>query len=178
MIAVKRAELSATDAHAIIRPVSSDWEAVTAASRRLAKAAGPDLEAQCRALGSMPIGSAVVTPGGETGADFLIHVVVRSAEEPVTERGVRRGFDAALRRLVEWDVPSVAIAPLGIGAGNLDAEDAARIIVPMLAAHLRDQAAPERAEIVVETEYELDVFEAELRRVLGTTEPRVGEADR
>lgn len=167
MISVAVAELSAAAAAAVVRPVSAEWEAVTPASRRVEKAAGPDVERHRRALGELPVGSAVVTPGGAIAADFIIHVVVRSRDEPVSASGVARGIETALRRLVEWGIASAAFAPLGTGAGNLDAEEAARLMIPRLLAHVGHEAHPERVEIIVETEYERDVFAAELRRASG-----------
>jgi O-acetyl-ADP-ribose deacetylase (regulator of RNase III) len=77
---------------------------------------------------------------------------------------VRRGLETALRRLVEWGVEDAALAPLGTGAGNLDAEDAARVMIPVLRAHLERERYPRRVEIVVDSDYEHEVFEAELNR--------------
>ncbi|MGH7606590.1 MAG: macro domain-containing protein, partial [Gemmatimonadales bacterium] len=114
----------------MLRPVSAEWDAVTPPMRRLEAAAGAQVEAACRRMGELPVGSAVITGAGALTAQFMVHVVVRSREEPVTPASVRRGLENGLRRLAEWAIESVAMAPLGTGAGNLDAEDAARIMIP------------------------------------------------
>jgi O-acetyl-ADP-ribose deacetylase len=159
VIRVVTGEIASSAAEAVLRPVSAEWTAVTAATRRLEVSAGPGLEAQCRSLSELPVGSAVITPAGELPAKFMIHVVVRSTDEPVTAAGVRRGVDNGLRRAEEWGIRSLALLPLGTGAGNLDAEEAAAILVPALLERLRAGGALADCEIYVDSEYERDVFQ-------------------
>jgi O-acetyl-ADP-ribose deacetylase len=155
-------DVAGSAAEAVLRPVSAEWTAVTPAMRRLELAAGPAVEAQCRTLGELPIGSAVITPAGELAAQFLVHVIVRSVDEPVTEAGIRRGFHNGLRRLAEWGIRHVAMPPLGTGAGNLDAEEAAAIMIPLLQAQMAAESIPEEADIHVDSDYERDAFERRL----------------
>ncbi|CAN5892971.1 ADP-ribose-binding protein [soil metagenome] len=162
MIRVVLGELSDTAAEAVLRPVSAQWNAVTAPMRRLELHAGPELEAQCLALGDLPVGSAVITGAGDLAAKFMIHVVVRSVDEPVTESGVRRGMNNGLRRIAEWDIRRVAMAPLGTGAGNLDADESAAIMIPALVEQMR-AGPPTEVEIRVDSEYEREVFERHIR---------------
>lgn len=167
MIEVRIAELAAMEVGAVMRPVSSDFSPVTSAMRRLDRAAGPAVEEQCARMGELPVGSAVITAAGELPAEFIVHVAVRSAEENATEGGVRRGLQNGLRRLVEWEIDSVAIAPLGTGAGNLDAEESARAMIQVLSEHLRTAAHPSRVVVVVENSYQEDVFAAAVERGAG-----------
>lgn len=163
MIRLVRGELGDADAEAVIRPVTAEWEAVTPAMRRLEMKAGSAPAAQCSQLGELPVGSAVITAAGDLSAQFMIHVIVRAADEPVTASGVRRGLQNGLRRLSEWGVRHVAMVPLGTGAGNLDAEEAAAIMVPALVEHMQAEAVLTQADIHVESDYEFDVFDRQIR---------------
>jgi O-acetyl-ADP-ribose deacetylase (regulator of RNase III) len=158
LIKLRVGELSDAETDAILRPVAADWSAVTPAMRRLELAAGADLEAFCQRLGELPVGSAVLTPAGSLGAQFMVHAVVRSLDEPVTPAGVRRALQNGLRRLVEWKIASVALPPLGTGAGNLDAEESAHIMIPLLRDHGSTAGPPTRFEITLDSAYEHDVF--------------------
>lgn len=164
MIEVRIAELAEVEAGAVMRPTSSDFSPVTPVMRRLDLAAGPVVQAQCARLGDLPVGSAVITAGGDLAADFIIHVVVRSSEENATGAGVRRGLQNGLRRLVEWEIETVAVAPLGTGAGNLEAEEAAAVMIPVLSEHLRATRYPSSVTLVVEDEYQASVFTAAVSR--------------
>jgi O-acetyl-ADP-ribose deacetylase (regulator of RNase III) len=167
VIRVERGELADQAVAAVLRPVSAEWTAVTNAMRRLELAAGPDVDRQCRSLGDLPVGSAVVTSAGALAAEFMVHVVVRSVEQQVTRTAVQRALVAGLRRLEEWGIPAVAMPPLGTGAGNLDAEESADVMVPVLQAHLDSGRDPREVVIVVDSEYEEAAFRTRIERPAG-----------
>jgi O-acetyl-ADP-ribose deacetylase (regulator of RNase III) len=164
MIRILQAELADTDAAAVMRPCSAEWDPVTPATRRLELAAGTELMQECLRHGDLPVGSAIMTGGGNLKSEFMVHVIVRSVEEPVSTGIVRRGLQNGLRRLAQWRLQSVAMPPLGTGAGNLDPEDAAREMIPILLEHLSTGLEPSRIDIIVDSEYEKEVFERELHR--------------
>lgn len=164
MIAVRRADLAAAAVDAVLRPVTAEWTAPNPAMRRLELAAGPDVEARCRDLGDLPVGSAVVTPAGDLAATYLIHVVIRSWDQPSSPGVVQRALRNGLRRVGEWGVRTLALPPLGTGAGNLDAEESADLMVPILVEYLRTASPAPHVEIVVDSEYEHDAFTGALRR--------------
>ncbi len=165
MIRVRVGEIASSGARAILRPVAADGSAVTPAMRRLDVAAGEELGAQFARLGELPVGSAAITGGGALAAELVVHVVVRSSEEDVTRDGVRRGLVNGLRRLRELEIDDAALAPLGTGAGNLDAEDAAALMVPLLLEHADRGGFPSDITVFVDTDYERDCFEAALARL-------------
>lgn len=164
MIVIREASLEGAETAAVMRPVTADGMAPTTAMRRFEQAAGPEVEAACRGAGDLPVGSAVVTAAGNLAVRYLIHVSVRSAEHPVSRAGVQQALRNGLRRVREWGVDSVALPPLGTGAGNFDAEESAALMVPILLEYLRTAEPAPRIEIFVESEYERDAFQGELRR--------------
>lgn len=162
MIRVRVGELGEPGVDAVVRPVRSDGEAITAAGRRLELLAGPTLAARLQGLGDLPVGGAVITPGGALPVPFVIHAVVQSSDEPVSAPGVQRALVNALRRARDLGLASVAFPPVGTGAGNLDADVAARLLVEVLRDHLQDGAAPLSFEILVESAYEEELFAREV----------------
>jgi len=166
MIEVVRADLAGTPAQAILRPVTAEWTAVTSTLRRLEPLMGSEVEAQCRKMGELPPGTALVTSGGGLGAEFVIHVIIRSVQQRITQSIVARGLEAALGRADEWGIESLAIPPIGVGAGNLDAEESAAVVVPILVEWQGTDRQPRQISIVVETPYELDVFERAVRQAV------------
>lgn len=159
MIEVRVGELAEADVGAVVRPVASDFSPVNPAMRRFDEAAGEAVAGQCARLGDVPVGSAVITSAGSLPAEFIVHVAVRSRSENASGAIVRRGLVNALRRLVDWEIETVAISPLGVGAGNLDAEESAAAMVPVLARHIQDFDRPARVVVVVEDEYQRGAFD-------------------
>jgi O-acetyl-ADP-ribose deacetylase (regulator of RNase III) len=146
------------NSEAVLRSVSADLDADTAFSREVEIGAGPDVTERLKAMGSLPVGAAVITSAGDLSAGFLIHVVLQSPEDPVRPDGLRSALKNGLRRAEEWGLESLSLPPLGTGAGNLDAEEAASIMVPVLTDHLLESRNPREVHIVVGSRYEMDVF--------------------
>ena len=155
---------------AYLRPVAADGSPVTPAMRRLDAAAGEAVRDLLQRGGELPVGSATITPAGDLPASFLISIVVRSHDEPVTEAMVERGLVNGLRRLREWAIDMAATVPLGTGAGNLDAEASARVMISTLRQEMSPDTLPRDVIVVVESEYEREAFE----RALATTDELPG----
>lgn len=172
MIEVRVGDLASVRADALVRPVRSDGESITAVGRRLEVAAGPAVGSRLQDMGDLPVGGAVITPGGELPTPFLIHTVLQSPEEPVTAPGVRRALVNALRRASEFGIRLLALPPVGVGPGNLDAQEAARILGEVLAEHRQGGEEPRNLLIVVESDYEHQVF----GRLASAEEPSSPEA--
>ncbi|MBW3533857.1 MAG: macro domain-containing protein [Gemmatimonadetes bacterium] len=162
-IRIRRGRLGDAATEAVLRPVRSDLAAVTAAGREVGLDAGADVVERLAGLGEVPVGGAVVTPGGKLAAAFLIHVVVQAPDQPMTETTVRRALVNGLRRAREWGIASLALPPLGAGAGSLEPERWARLVVGVLREHGSEGGDPREVEIVVETPYEEELFEGEVR---------------
>jgi len=159
VIRILHDEIADSTAEAVLRPVTAEWAAPTLQMRRLEMIAGSAPEMQCRRLGELPVGSAIITGAGDLPAQFMIHVIIRSIEEPVTPAIVRRGLLNGIRRATEWGIARVALPPLGTGAGNLDPEEAAAVMIPVLEDHLDTDAVPRQFDIHVDSEYEREVFQ-------------------
>jgi O-acetyl-ADP-ribose deacetylase (regulator of RNase III) len=158
MIRVAIGDPMDTGTECVLRSVSSELEPDTPGSRDIGLAAGPEVLGRLQSMGSLPVGAAVITPGGGLPSAFVIHVVLQSQEERVRTETVRLALQNGLRRAEEWGLESLGLPPLGTGAGNLDAEEAAEVMVPLLREHLRRFDHPREVVISVGNDYEHDVF--------------------
>ena len=164
MIEVRTDDLAFVSADAIARPVDAELRATTPLMRRLEVAGGEKLTRHLRVNEPLAVGSAVVTPAGDLGVELLIHGVVSSDVEPPSRATVRQAVSSALQRASDWQIAHLAITPFGIGVGNLDVEDSADVIADAVRRHRQGSAFPTTITIVVETEYERDVFARFVRR--------------
>lgn len=164
MIRVRRGALTEAATEALLRETRPDGAVVSPAGRALLGRLGE--AAHLLELDDAPLGSAWISPAGPLAASFLIHLVVQGTDEPVSEESVRASLTNGLRRAAAFGIESVALPPLGVGAGNLDHERAARIVVETLAAHLEQGRPPSVFEVVVASEYEEDVFRRAAARYL------------
>lgn len=164
MIELRVDDLAFFEGDAIVRPVNADLGATTPLLRRLEQAAGPALARQLQLTEPLPVGAAVVTAAGALGTELLVNAVVSSDTEPATKATVRQALSSALHRVEAWRMESVAIAPFGLGAGNLAIEESADVMIDVLAAHLAHATFPSRVTIVAETADEEQALAAAVRR--------------
>lgn len=158
MIRIRRGDLRDAVVDAVVRPLDSDGRPVSQAGRRVEVAAGPTLGSRIEDLGGLPVGGAVITPAGELPATFVIHVVDRSREESPSPLTVHRALVNGLRRASEWGVETLAVPPVGLGPGNMEPEDAARVLFDVLREHMDSGAEPRDVTIVVETDFEEELY--------------------
>jgi len=164
VIEVRIDDLAFYDGEAIVRPVNADLGATTPLLRRLEVAAGDGLAKQLHTNEPLPVGAAVVTGAGALPTSFIVHAVISSRDEPVSRDSVRRAFTSALQRVESWQIGAVGIAPFGLGAGNLEIEESADIMLDVLTSHLRRARFPSRATIVAESADEEQVLAHALQR--------------
>ena len=174
MIEVRREDLVTADVECILRSVGSTLEPLTAIGREVGLAAGEGMDECIEKLGELPVGGAVITPAGDLAASFIVHVALQSHEEPVSARGVRKALLNGLRHASRMGVETMALPPLGTGAGNLDAGASADAMLEVLRAHMQSEEYPREITVMVSTEYEWQAFDARLRDTdTGAHEPAV-----
>lgn len=164
MIDVRIDDLAFFEGDAIAWPVTADLAPTTPLMRRLATAVGPSLSRQVQLQEPLAVGSAIVTGAGDLHVELLIHAVVSSATEPVTRDSVRRATMSALHRADAWAIDHLAIAPFGLGAGNLEPEVSAEIMTDVITTFMRTGRKPRSVTIVVETDAEAELFSQEITR--------------
>ena len=142
-----------------MRAIRADMTPIDAGGRDVMAGAGENVGERLRKMGTLPVGGAFITPGGDLAASFIIHVVTSSNEEPESSLSLERALRNGLRRASEWGLTSLAIPAMGIGVGHLDAEEAARAQAEVLIDHLDSGQAPSELTLVVRGEYEADVYD-------------------
>ncbi len=163
MIHVVVDDLAFVPADAVVRPATSTLEPASSAVRHLEKVGGPSFWKQLRVQKPLDVGAAVVTSAGELEAEFVIHAVVRSDTEDVSSAGVRHTVRSVLQRAADWELARISTPVLGTGPGNLGLEDAAGVMIDVLAAELRSAIYPKDVFIVVESDEDRAIVEASLR---------------
>ncbi len=158
MIRILMADLADSETECLVRSISSELEPDTPVSRDLGLRAGDAVLDRLRGMGSLPVGAAAITPGGELKAPFLIHVVLQGSDQPVQVDIVKAAMVNGLRRAQEFGLGTLATPVLGVGAGNLSAEESAEAMIPVIGEHLRRYENPREVLVVVSNDYEEDVF--------------------
>jgi len=162
-IDVRVDDLAFYEGEAIARPVNAMLGATTPIMRRLERAAGAALTEKVRLSEPLPVGAAIVTNAGDLRVELLINGVVSSDDEPASRATVRLALLSALQRAAAFQIRELAIAPFGLGAGNLDIEESADVMAEVLVEHMRRSTYPSSVLVVAENGLEEQVLRARLR---------------
>jgi len=124
------------------------------------RAAGPELLAECRALGGCPTGRARLTDGYRLPARHVIHTVgpVYSGT-PRDAELLASCYRESLRLAAELDLRTIAFPAISCGVYGYPVEAAARVAVEAALTHLRAKALPERVLFVLFSAAHLAVYE-------------------
>lgn len=108
------------------------------------RAAGPELEAACRAIGQCATGAAVITPGFRLPARHVVHAV-----GPVWQGGGRGEarllagcYGASLRLAAENGVDRIAFPAISTGIFGYPARQAAEVAIAAVTAFLANHPRP------------------------------------
>lgn len=158
MIRLLRGDLSEASSEALLHAVRSDGAPITPGGRRLESVAGPEVAERVAAQGESPVGTAFLTAGGGTGADFIIHLVLQSPDEPLSAARLEQALKNGLRRASDFGFESVALPLLGAGPGQLAVEVSAALILRVLEEHQGEHRTPDRFLLVTESEFHAAVL--------------------
>ena len=126
-------------ANAVVNSANSTLLAGSGVSGAIHKAAGPQLEAACRKIGSCEVGQSVFTPAfglkPKTGADFVIHTVgPRFGDGSRDEaRLLRSAYRSIVSVCVQLNLGTITIPSISTGIYRYPLREAAEIAISTLA---------------------------------------------
>lgn len=128
----------------------------------IARAGGPEVEAESRAVAPVGLGEAVATTAGAMPARWVVHAATMEPGGPTSAEVIRRATAATLRCADDLGARSLALVALGTGVGGFPLADAARIEVAEVRAHVAAGTALERVVFAVRGAEAVAAFEAAL----------------
>lgn len=103
----------------------------------IARAGGPEVEAESRAVAPVGLGEAVATTAGAMPARWVVHAATMEPGGPTSAEVIRRATAATLRCADDLGARSLALVALGTGVGGFPLEEAAAVTVRAV----RDEAS-------------------------------------
>ena len=164
-----RADITTVDADAIVNSANNDLVMGGGVSGAIRRVAGQAVQDECHKIGTVPLGTAVVTSGGLLKAQWIIHAAVNPLGMWADAKSVRNATRAVLKRADEKQVKRLAFPALGTGAGALAVERCADILIDEVMKHCEtDQTPLEEVLFVLYDEKPFAIFEEKFKvKVLG-----------
>ncbi len=175
-IEVLQGDLTQQDVDAIVNAANNDLELGGGVAGAIARAGGPTIQAECRAIGPIAVGAAAITGGGKLAARFVIHAAsmrLGGRTDAESLRGsTRRSLDIAHQR----GLRSVAFPAVGTGIAHFPMDECARMMLEEVVAHAQRGTSLNEVRFVLFGADAEAVFRREADRQLSAEETR--EEDR
>ena len=163
---VLQGDLTQQDVDAIVNAANNDLELGGGVAGAIARAGGPEIQAECHTIGSIDVGDAAITTGGRLKARHVIHAASMRLGGRTTAENLRRSTKRSLEIANERELRTIAFPAVGTGIARFPLDECARIMVEEVAAHARHGTSLMEVRFVLFGEEAEEAFRAEAGRQL------------
>ncbi len=142
-------DIATMDTDAIVNSANNDLILGSDVSGAIRRLGGPKIQEECHAIGTIPLGEAVVTSAGNLATRWIIHSAVVPLGLWADARWVRSGVRNALARAAERKAKSIAFPAVGCGAGAFSLDRCADILLEEALQHFKGESTIEEVYVVI-----------------------------
>src|ERR1700686_4523827 len=114
-IVIQQGDLTEMDTDAIVNAANNDLILGAGVAGAIRRKGGEEIQRECDAIGSIPVGYAAITSGGKLKARFVIHAASMQLGGVTSAEDLRGSTAHALRIAAERNLKSIAFPALGTG---------------------------------------------------------------
>jgi O-acetyl-ADP-ribose deacetylase len=156
-IEIRQGDLTEMDADAIVNAANNDLKLGGGVAGAIRQKGGPQIQAECDEIGTIPVGSAAITSGGRLKARHVIHAASMPLGGRTSAQSLRTSTAHTLRIASQHGLKSVAFPAVGTGIAGFPLRECAEIMLRETVRHFNGSTSLERVHFVL--------FDPEARRV-------------
>lgn len=158
-IVLLQGDLTEVDADAIVNAANNDLQLGGGVAGAIRQKGGEEIQRECDAIGSIPVGDAAITSGGRLKARHVIHAASMQRGGATTERALRSSTAHALRIAAQNNLKTIAFPAVGTGIAGFPMRECAEIMLAEAQKHLQGATSLEQIQFVLFDRRSLEVFE-------------------
>ncbi|MFC1581924.1 macro domain-containing protein [Planctomycetota bacterium] len=166
-LSIVHTDLFELDVDAIVNPINTDLILGAGIAGELRKRGGMDIQEECLEIGSIPIGQAVNTSGGNLKVPHVIHAATMKIGGVTTEANLISSIESVSRRIRELNIARVAFPPMGIGVGRFPVRRSAEVMIETIYGAVLRRRCIEQVILVLPDEDMCTLFEETHARLTG-----------
>ncbi|WXG46847.1 MAG: macro domain-containing protein [Candidatus Atabeyarchaeum deiterrae] len=158
-------DITELDVDAIVNAANSYLKMGGGVAGAILRKGGRRIQDECDRIGYCPVGSAVITTGGDLRAKYVIHAVGPRNGEGEEEDKLRNATLSSLKLADKYDLKSTAFPAISTGIFGFPGDRCARVMVPTVKSYLLNERTS--LKLVVFCLYDKDtsrIFKTELER--------------
>ena len=165
MILLLKGDLTEMDTDAIVNAANNDLQLGGGVAGAIRRKGGDTIQNECNAIGSIPVGGAAITTGGNLKARYVIHAASMQLGGQTTAHALRSSTAHSLRIAAQKSLKTIAFPAVGTGIAGFPMEDCAEIMLTEAADHLKRGSSLEKIYFVLFDDAGLKAFKKVWRGV-------------
>ena len=166
-IVIQQGDLTEMDTDAIVNAANNDLVLGAGVAGAIRRKGGEEIQRECDAIGSIPVGYAAITTGGKLKARFVIHAASMGfGGARTTAKSLKNCTAHSLRIAAERGLKTIAFPAVGTGISWFPLKECAEVMVREAAQHLRGETSIEAIYFVLFDEAAEGIFKRVWRQIL------------
>ncbi|MGH9709183.1 MAG: macro domain-containing protein [Candidatus Acidiferrales bacterium] len=158
-IILLQGDLTEMDTDAIVNAANNDLQLGGGVAGAIRRKGGEQIQRECDAIGSVPVGGAAITSGGWLKARHIIHAASMQLGGTTTAQALRSSTAHSLRIAAQNHLKTIAFPAVGTGIAGFPIRECAEIMLAEAQKHLQGPTSLERIQFVLFDKQSLEVFE-------------------
>ncbi|MGB6481855.1 MAG: macro domain-containing protein [Candidatus Acidiferrales bacterium] len=158
-IVLLHGDLTEMDVDAIVNAANNDLQLGGGVAGAIRRKGGAEIQHECDAIGSIPVGGAAITSGGSLKARHVIHAASMQLGGATTANALHASTAHSLRIAAQNGLKTIAFPAVGTGIAGFPMHDCAEIMLAEAVKHLQGPTSLERIYFVLLDASSLAVFE-------------------
>lgn len=165
-VVIQQGDITEMDVDAIVNAANNDLLLGAGVAGAIRRKGGESIQEECNAIGTIPIGYAAITGGGNLKARHVIHAASMSLRGiQTTAKSLRTSTAHSLRLASERGLKSIAFPAIGTGVSGFPIDECAEIMLREAAEHLGGDTSLETVYFVLFDEKAREVFARTWKRL-------------
>ncbi|MGH9686800.1 MAG: macro domain-containing protein [Candidatus Acidiferrales bacterium] len=173
-IEILQGDLTEMDADAIVNAANNDLQLGGGVAGAIRRHGGPQIQAECDEIGTIPLGGAAITSGGKLKARHVIHAASMELGGRTSALTLRSSTAHSLRIAAQNRLRTIAFPAVGTGIAGFPLRECAEIMLREALRHLEGETTVGKIYFVLYDNEALSVF----REVFAEMNSKRASADR
>lgn len=166
-IVLMQGDLTEMDVDAIVNAANNDLQLGGGVAGAIGRKGGPDIQRECDAIGSVPVGGAAITSGGRLKARHVIHAASMQLGGTTAAPALRSSTAHSLRIAAQNSLKTIAFPAVGTGIAGFPMKECAEIMLDEAVKLLQSPTSLERVYFVLFDAASLKTFEQVWKKMTG-----------
>jgi O-acetyl-ADP-ribose deacetylase (regulator of RNase III) len=158
-IVLLQGDLTEVDTDAIVNAANNDLQLGGGVAGVIRRKGGEQIQRECDAIGSIPVGGAAITSGGRLKARHVIHAASMQLGGATTAQALRSSAAHSLHIAAQNNLKTIAFPAVGTGIAGFPMRECAEIMLAEAQEHLQGATSLEQVQFVLLDKQSLEIFE-------------------